>query len=77
MCNNCFLEIPDKCMKIFEGSKVRLGRFETQVWVLHHGWYTCNGNRPHCGWYFVNLDNPSMIKPVSLPDLYDIYLVEK
>lgn len=74
--NNPVLEIPEFHMTLFSGSKVKLGRFESTVWLVSYGWYSWGGNRPVCGWYLTNMSNPTDIKPLQKPDLDDIYLVE-
>ena len=63
-------------MTITAGCHLKLGRFETDTWLAQHGWYSCNGNRPVCGWYLVNIENPAIVKPLQKPDLDDIYLIE-
>lgn len=57
------------------GDIVRLGRFQTESWVVQHDWYAFCGNRPVCGW-FLRSQTTQTIKPLQLPDLDDIYLVE-
>lgn len=76
MCGDLRLEIPEFNMTLVPGCRVRLGRFETAVWVVSYGWYSWGGNRPQCGWFLVDEINPSIVKPLQLPDLYDIYFVE-
>lgn len=70
------IEVPEFNMKITPGCKIRLGRFDTTVWVASHGWYSWGGNRPQCGWYLSNEQCPSIVKPLHLTDLDDIYFVE-
>lgn len=70
-----YLEIPNSTCQIPENSVVRLSRFNSEEWRLLHGWYTWGGNRPFCGWYVVSLTDPNRIKPIQLPDLYDIYMI--
>ena len=55
---------------------VRLGRFELTKWKVCCGWYSWGGNRPVCGWYLVDIKIPTKIKPLQLPDLDDIYVVQ-
>lgn len=74
MCNNIVLEIPGTNMVLRPGCRVKLGRFETRIWDVNHGWFTFGGNRPFCGWY---LSSGSDIKPLQKPDLDDIYMVER
>ena len=76
MCDKLELFIPETKMSIRPGCRVRLGRFETTVWEVSHGWYSWGGNRPVCGWFLMNMSNPSVVKPLQLTDLDDIYFVE-
>lgn len=76
MCSCLKLNIPGCDSELVPGCKVKLGRFETKLWVVNHGWYTWGGNRPFCGWYLTNVENPEEVKPLQLPDLDDIYLIE-
>lgn len=71
------LDIPEFRITLTEGCRVKLGRFESVVWVLSHGWYAWGGNRPVCGWYLTNIDNPQDVKPLQQTDLDDIYLVTR
>lgn len=71
------LDVPDLGITLFDGCRVKLGKFESTVWVLHHGWYSWGGNRPFCGWYLINLDDPTNVKPLQKNDLDDIYIVMK
>lgn len=74
--NSCLtIELPDRRI-IKPGDVVRLGRFDIIHWKVYYGWYSWGGNRPVCGWYLVDTDNPLRIKPLQLPDLDDIYLVK-
>lgn len=70
------IDVPEFNISLVPGCKVRLGRFETTVWVVSHGWYSWGGNRPQCGWFLIDEQHPSTVKPLQLPDLDDIYLVE-
>lgn len=58
------------------GDMVRLGRFDTEIWITCFGWYSWGGNRPVCGWYLQSTDKCSKLKPLQLPDLDDIYLID-
>ena len=73
--NGLQLQIPDTCECIRPGSKIRLHRFSTECWIVNHGWFEFDGNRPVCGWYLVNAEK-GIIKPLLKTDLDDIYLVE-
>lgn len=74
--NDLSLEIPELELVLVPGCKVRLGRFETTIWTVSYGWYSWGGNRPQCGWFLVDSLQPRIVKPLQLPDLDDIYLVE-
>ena len=69
------LECPEQNMAILAGSIVRLGRFSNIEWMVAYGWYTWGGNRPVCGWYLMQCDAPSNIKPLQAIDLDDIYVI--
>ena len=71
------LDVPEFNITLTPGCRVRLGRFETTVWVVSYGWYSWGGNRPQCGWFLFDETNPSTVKPFQLPDLDDIYFVER
>lgn len=73
---NLELPIPNTGIILRPGARIKLGRFETRTWIVLHDWYTYGGNRPVCGWYLLDTENPSIIKPLSKPDLDDIYIVE-
>ena len=76
-CCDCLrIEIPGTNTFITPGCRVKLGKFETTTWLVSHGWYTWGGNRPFCGWYLTNLNDPIIIKPLQQTDLIDIYLIE-
>lgn len=70
------VDVPHLDMSLVQGCRVRLGRFETTVWVVSYGWYSWGGNRPQLGWFLTDESNPSSVKPLQLPDLDDIYFVE-
>ena len=70
------IDVPDLDITIKPGCRIRLGRFSTTVWVVSHGWYSWGGNRPQCGWFLVDEKCPTTVKPLQLPDLDDIYLLE-
>ena len=76
MYNTNKLQIPGTNKYLFPNCKVKLGRFESTVWVVLYGWYSWAENRPVCGWYLKDEYNPSVIKPLQLPDLDDIYFIE-
>ena len=70
------LTVPDAGIALHPGDKVKLGRFDDVVWMVLHDWYSYGGNRPVCGWYLMNTQNPGIVKPLSKPDLDDIYMIE-
>lgn len=79
------LTVPDSEVCLKPGYKIRLGRFESDIWIVSYGWYTWGGNRPVCGWYLTRcemstsnctIEQNQCIKPLQLTDLYDIYMVE-
>ncbi len=75
MSSDLTIRIPDG-RKIKPGDIIRIGRFDTILWKVYYGWYSWGGNRPVCGWYITDTDNPTRIKPLQLPDLDDIYLIK-
>lgn len=76
MCNCNGLQIPGCNRCIHPENKIRLGRFDSTTWIVKFGWIACNGNRPICTWYLVNIENPAETKLLSKPDLDDIYFVQ-
>jgi len=72
--SNLFLNIPNSHEVIRPGYTVKLGRFSNDEWLVCFGWYEFGGNRPVCGWYLVK-DGGLTTKPLQLPDLDDIYLI--
>lgn len=74
-CSSEKLPIPHTDIYLYPGCKVKLGRFEEQVWIVNFGWFSYSGNRPFCGWFLVAEDG-SETKPLQLPDLDDIYMIE-
>lgn len=75
MCNCLCIEVPNANISIRPGNKVKLGKFESELWKVCYGWYAWGGNRPVCGWYLVS-ENNGNIKPLQKPDLDDIYIIE-
>lgn len=76
MCDCLKIDIPNTTQCLRPGYRVKLGRFQSDVWRVSYGWYTWGGNRPVCGWYLINTEDSRTVKPLQLPDLDDIYLVE-
>lgn len=70
------LYVPVNDMYIQPGNRVKLGRFDGDCWEVAFGWYSWGGNRPVCGWYLTKLPEKDIVKPLQLPDLSDIYLIE-
>jgi len=75
MQSDAFLDIPDLDIRLWAGSIVQLGRFNSDRWVVRCGWYAVNGNREVYGWYLVR-HGDGMIKPLQRTDLDDIYMIE-
>lgn len=75
MQDNVDMYLPDCKLCIQPGCCVKIGRFDSDIWKVRYGWYTWGGNRPVCGWYLNKLDTET-IKPLQLPDLDDIYMIE-
>lgn len=74
---NCIqLPIPNTDQCIVEGNIIQLERFSNTKWKVQFGWYEYGGNRQVCGWYLINLEDCSIIRPIQAPDLYDIYVIE-
>ena len=73
--STAYLIIPGTGDKLYPKSLVKLGKFETTLWLVMYGWFRYGGNREICGWYLINKENPSMIKPISNIDLDDIVLI--
>lgn len=69
------LDIPNSSAVLVPGNIVKLGRFSNERWLVGYGWYSFGGNRPVCGW-FLSKDGGLTIKPLQLPDLDDIYVIE-
>lgn len=74
--NEYRLEIPGTCMCLYPGARVKLGRFDSTVWIVSFGWIACDGNRPICAWYLTDAKNLKLQKLLQLTDLEDIYLIE-
>lgn len=68
------LEVPNANMSISPGTRVQLGRFNAQVWIVRFGWYSFGGNRSVCGWY-LQAEASEEIKPIFKIDLDDIYII--
>lgn len=75
-CSKNQLQIPGTQEYIRPGCRIRLGRFSTTTWMVAHDWYSWGGNRPVFGYFLVNTEDSTQIKPLQLTDLQDIYLVE-
>ena len=70
------LNIPNTTEYLYQGDIVRLGRFQSKEWTVKFGWYSFGGNRPVCGWYMES-DEGLTVKPIQLPDLDDIYVINR
>lgn len=67
---------PDSKIRLHPGNKIKLGRFKSDIWEVRYGWYSWGGNRPVCGWYLLQSDDPSEVKPLQLTDLDDIIILQ-
>lgn len=70
------IDVPELHLSLVPGSKIRLSRFDTELWLLSHGWFVFSGNRAICGWYLTSMEDSNKIRPLQLTDLNDIYMVE-
>ena len=68
------LEVPNAKLSISPGNRIKLGRFDAQVWIVRFGWYSFGGNRSVCGWY-LQAESSDDIKPIFKIDLDDIYII--
>jgi len=68
------LYIPGSNIQIHPGDKVKLHRFDSQIWIVKFGWYSFGGNRAVCGWY-LQKEFESVVKPIFQIDLDDIYVI--
>ena len=74
--NDCLcIEVPNAGCCIKPGNIVRLGRFKQERWLVKYDWYSWGGNRPVLGWFLIG-EKAKEIKPLQLPDLDDIYVIE-
>ena len=71
-----YVEIPGSDIKLYPGYKIKLNRFDSDIWTVHYGWYDFSGNRPIMGWYLTNDSDCNSVKPIQKIDLYDIYVVD-
>lgn len=71
------LDVPNSALHLHPGDHIKLSRFDLMVWRVNYGWYEWGGNRPVCGWYLQSIEDLTTVKPLQLPDLYDIYLIER
>lgn len=69
------LRIPGTNQVLRPGYKIKLGRFQNDVWLVGFGWYSSGGNRPCCGWYLTS-EYTRITKPLHITDLDDVYLVD-
>ena len=59
------------------GCIVKIGRFSSIRWIVQFGWFSFAGNRAICGWYLINADAPTDVRPLQQIDLDDIYFIER
>ncbi len=69
-----YLEQPNSDNTIYPGDLITLSRFDMTSWEVHYGWYSYGGNRPFCGWYLTEANNPEHIELLLLSDLDDTYI---
>lgn len=69
-----YLDIPGTTERIFPGDIVKLGRFNTQEWIVNYGWFDFAGNRAFCGW-FLTCPDTGEVKPLLKVDTEDIYTI--
>jgi len=69
-----YLTLPNTDVKIYPGSRIRIHRFDNEIWLVSVGWYAWGGNREVCGWYLTS-ESTGKIKPLQRPDLEDAYAV--
>lgn len=75
MCNCLRINIPGTSEYLVPGCKIKLGRFESEIWVVNYGWFAIDGNRPFCGWFLKNIESKT-VKPLLQTDLDDCYFIE-
>lgn len=74
MANTDTLYVPNSNIYLKPGYKIKLRRFDAQVWIVKFGWYSFGGNRAVCGWY-LQKEFEAEVKPIFQIDLDDIYVV--
>lgn len=75
--NQCMcIPVPNAEICIKPNDIIKLGRFDLDMWKVQYGWYSWGENRPVCGWYLVSTQSDQKIKPLQLPDIDDIYIIE-
>ncbi len=74
MANTTTLYVPNCNTYIKPNDKVKLHRFDAQIWIVKFGWYSFGGNRAVCGWY-LQKEFEAEVKPIFQIDLDDIYVI--
>ena len=74
MASTSVLYLPNSNISLTPGVRVRLHRFDAQIWIVKFGWYSFGGNRAVCGWY-LQREYEDVVKPIFQIDLDDIYVV--
>lgn len=74
MADTTKLYIPNCNTYICPGYKVKLQRFDAQIWIVKFGWYSFGDNRAVCGWY-LQKEFEAEVKPIFQIDLDDIYVI--
>lgn len=65
--------ITDSGSQISDGTIVVLARFPGTRWIVHHGWYTYQGNQ--CmGWYFSSIPSQTIL-PLTSDELVGVQII--
>ena len=69
------LALPEQNICIYPGCRIKIHRFDGDMWTVNYGWFSFDGNREMCGWYMVRCSDAT-IKPIFKCDLCDCYLIQ-
>jgi len=69
-----FLKLEGVSTLIYEGSVVRLSKFDDSPWTVRKGWYAVNGNPEIWGWYLESIP-VGTIRSLQLRDLATIEVI--
>lgn len=75
MYDNLRLQVPSTNQYLYPGAKIKLHRFDSDIWIVNFGWYSFDNNREIYGWYLVRLKDAE-IKPIYKCDLMDCYFIQ-